>query len=239
MAEKNKNSTGKKKGSTLTDNLFDLLNPDNVLGNAQKVISSAVNVLEEEIAAGILAAKRIEKKVIDTDSLKGNPDDLMSRIRRDTHEAIDIFLDAFAALSKQVGILNSSLTKNENAEATAAASATSTTKTANVFSVIEADAPVKAGQTVKLYMSISDTTLKQAVKVQLNKHDLSGTGSQKISSKNILLIPSAFNLKKDEEKEIEIQVKVPANTKSGRYFSLITDSSNAAVKTIFEIDVTA
>jgi hypothetical protein len=239
MSEKNKNSTGKKTGSSITDNLFDLLNPDNVLGNAQKVISSAVNVLEEEIAAGILAAKRIEKKVIDTDSLKGNPDDLMSRIRRDTHEAIDIFLDAFAALSKQVGILNSSLAKNEGPETTATTAKAPATKAPNVFSVIEADAAVKPGQSIKLYMSISDTGLKQATKIQLIKHDLTGAGTRRILAKNITLQPASFNLKKGEEKEIEILVKVPASTKPGRYCSLITDAGNASVKTIFEIAVTA
>src|ERR1700712_2742101 len=111
MAEKKQNNSSEKqqKGSTLSDSLFDMLNPDSVINNAQRVINSAVNVLEEEIAAGILAAKRIEKKVIDVDGLRSNTDDLVSRIRRDTHEALDIFLDAFAALSKQMGVLSGSI----------------------------------------------------------------------------------------------------------------------------------
>ncbi|MGG9960481.1 hypothetical protein [Ferruginibacter sp. SUN106] len=237
MAENKQNSTGKKKGATLTDNLFDLLNPDNVLGNAQRVISSAVNVLEEEIAAGILAAKRIEKKVIDTDSLKSDPDDLMNRIRRDTHEAIDIFLDAFAALSKQVGILNTTLTKNNTAEATTATK--STNAAANVFTVIEADAPAKAGQTIKLSMSIGNTATKETVKVQLVKNNLTGNGTQKILSRYITLTPATFNLKPGEEKEVTIIVKLPAAVKAGRYCSLITDANNTLVKTVFEITVTA
>jgi hypothetical protein len=37
---------------------------DEIFSGAQRLINSAVNVLEEEIAAGILAAKKIVKRLI-------------------------------------------------------------------------------------------------------------------------------------------------------------------------------
>src|SRR5689334_4511742 len=107
--KKASNNTGKEK--TLTDDLLDVLNPNTMLNNAQRVLSSAVNVLEEEIAAGILAAKKIEKKVIDVDDVRNNPENLLNRIRKDTHEVVDLFLDAAIALSSQLKILSDNVAK--------------------------------------------------------------------------------------------------------------------------------
>ena len=72
------------------------------MSSAQRIVSSAVNVLEEEIAAGILAAKKLETKFINVEEVRNNQDELMNRIRRDTHEAVDLFLDAFATLAQQL-----------------------------------------------------------------------------------------------------------------------------------------
>ena len=105
MAGKRQGQNNEQK-KTITDDLFDVLNPNNMLNNAQRVLSSAVNVLETEIAAGILAAKKIEKKVIDVDDVRSNPENLLNRIRKDTHEVVDLFLDGFIALSSQLKVLS-------------------------------------------------------------------------------------------------------------------------------------
>src|SRR4030095_5970600 len=110
MAGDSTTSKGKKK--TLTDDLFETLNPNHMLNNAQRVLSSAVNILEEEIAAGIVAAKKIEKKIIDVDEVRSNPEHLMNRFRRDTHEVVDIFLDSFASVLMQLKLLSNNIEKH-------------------------------------------------------------------------------------------------------------------------------
>ena len=80
---------------------------------------------------------------------------------------------------------------------------------------------------------------KETIKVQLHKNDLIGAGTQKILAKNIILKPASFNLKPGEEKEIEINIKVPAIAKAGNYCSLITVANTPAIKTVIEIEVTA
>src|SRR5690554_4229546 len=112
-ANKNKNQGKNNDGGNLADDILKGIKKDEMLSSAQKVINSAVNVLEEEIAAGILAAKKIEKRVLDVDDIRSNPDDLMNRIRRDTHEAVDLFLDALTAITKQVNKLADTNATNE------------------------------------------------------------------------------------------------------------------------------
>lgn len=87
MSARKRKETNQNSGrKTMARNILEGIKKDEILSSAQKVINSAVNVLEEEIAAGILAAKKIEKKVLDVDNIRSDPDDLMNRIRRDTHE---------------------------------------------------------------------------------------------------------------------------------------------------------
>ena len=115
-ANKSKDQNKSSGRKSLADDILKGIKKDEILSSAQKVINSAVSVLEEEIAAGILAAKKIEKKVLDVDHIRNDPDDLMNRIRRDTHEAVDLFLDALSAITKQVNSLASSDKKETSEE---------------------------------------------------------------------------------------------------------------------------
>ena len=103
------------KKETATDWIKNM-SPNKVIGDAQRILKTAVDVLEEEIAAGILAAKKLEKKVINVDEVRStHPEELMSRIRRDVHDAVDIFLDAVTALTNHFSSLTETITKTKEA----------------------------------------------------------------------------------------------------------------------------
>ncbi len=238
MREGKANDAKKKqpKGSTLAGDLFDALNPNDLLSNAQKVISTAVNVLEEEIAAGILAAKKIEKKVIDVEDIRDNPEDLMNRIRRDTHEAVDLFMDALAAISKQLGLLSGTIIK-ETENANKATPATNEKNKEHMVAVIEHEEPLHPGETAVLRMSVADDTATKPVKIQLQKTDFFGPLQQKILSKNCQIKPAVLMLKTGDTKEIAIHIKLPANCKPGHYNALLYDPLNPSVRTVIGIEV--
>lgn len=227
------NNTGKEK--TLTDDLLDVLNPNNMLNNAQRVLNSAVNVLEEEIAAGILAAKKIEKKVIDIEDVRNNPENLLNRIRKDTHEVVDLFLDAAIALSSQLKILSDNLA--QQTENTKKPAASPEKKTRDTVTVLQHDEPLMPGETATLYMQVNDEDATQAVKVQLQKNDLTGPFKQKITANNVFIRPLSFTLKPGATKEIEIRIRIPANCKKGYYTGLFTDVQNPLVRAIISIEV--
>jgi hypothetical protein len=227
------NNTGKEK--TLTDDLFDALNPNNMLSNAQRVLSSAVNVLEEEIAAGILAAKKIEKKVINVEDVRNNPENLLNRIRKDTHEVVDLFLDAAIALSSRLNILSDNIAKQtENIKMS---EAPPEKKHRDTVTILQHDEPLMPGETATLYMHLSDEDAKEPVKVQLQKNDLAGPLKEKITSNNISVKPLSVIIKPGEQKEISIRIKVPANCKHGHYTALFTDVQNPLIKAIVSIEV--
>jgi uncharacterized membrane protein len=240
MAEKKQNQTGnnQQKNEKGTDKLFDMFNSNNMLNNAQKVISSAVNVLEEEIAAGIIAAKRIEKKVFNVDEIRDDSQNLMNRIRRDTHEALDIFLDALAALSKQIGILTDTATAaKENGTAPKPEATAEEPKNSNPLQIIEHDEAVKPGRKITLPLLLSDDSITKQVKLEFQKSDFTGPVNQKILSRYIQINPSSVVLKPGEEKKITIGVTIPKNCKPGHFISLLTVNQIPAVKIILCFEV--
>ena len=240
MAEKKQNQTGnnQQKNRKGTDKLFDMFNSNSILNNAQKVISSAVNILEEEIAAGIIAAKKIEKKIFNVDEIRDDSQNLLNRIRRDTHEALDIFLDALAALSKQIGILmDTATTVKENGTTPKPKATADEPKNSNPLQIIEHEEAVKPGRKIALPLLLSESSITKPVKLEFQKSDFTGPGNQKILSRYIQINPSSIVLKPGEEKKVIVGVNIPKNCKPGHYNSLLTVIQIPAVKIILCFEV--
>ena len=159
---------------------------ERIMSSAQRIVSSAVNVLEEEIAAGILAAKKLETKFINVEEVRNNQDELMNRIRRDTHEAVDLFLDAFATLAQQLNGITERA-KTGNAEKSAVIQKKSTENLSQpVF--LESDKILKPGESVSFQIVLSDDD--NEVQISLTKSDFIGYDNKKIRSLNILIKPN-------------------------------------------------
>jgi len=245
-----------------------MIDPNKVIDDAQHLLKKAVNVLEEEIAAGILAAKKMEKKVIDVDEVRDeNPEDLMSRIRRDTHDAIDLLLDAFTALTRHFRTLTETLNKagataaqqtggnghsngkeqaptNEKSSGNGRSNGNNHSKTSQAQSnptfgptVIRATKPAKPGTTIEVPMSLSNDSKDEKVTIKLNRSELIGAGGSKIGARNIRLAPSAFTLDPLQKKEVLIKINVPGSCKEGVYSGLIQDDSNPDIRVILTIQI--
>ena len=206
------------------------VSPNKVINNAQRILTSAVDVLEEEIAAGILAAKKLEKKVINVDELRNAaPEELMSRIRRDAHDAVDLFLDAITALSNQI----TNLTESVNGMKTKAADKPA----AREIPVVQNDVPAKPGQRVELPVLITNHSKEKAMQVELAKSELIGPLGAKISTRSIEIVPKSFMLVPEEAKEVMIKILIPSTSKPGSYSGLFQDINNPQMKMVVTIEV--
>jgi hypothetical protein len=71
---------------------------------APTVVVKAATILEEEVAMGLRAVQRIEQRFLDVDALRAQDSDaVMSKFRRDAHDAVDIILDVLTAAAQSVG----------------------------------------------------------------------------------------------------------------------------------------
>lgn len=227
-AQNNAGSNSKK-----TEGINDWLknvNPGNVLNDAQKILSTAIDVLEEEIAAGILAAKQLEKKVIDVDEVRSaSPEDLMSRIRRDAHDGVDLMLDALTALTHYVG----DLTKSANGVNGQEPKSTRSTG----IPVVQNDVPAKPGDTIEIAMLVTNHSADKTMKAALSKTELTGPVGTKISARSIQVVPASVTLAPAESIEIVIKIKIPATTKAGSYSGLFQDENNPQLQTVVTVEI--
>lgn len=226
-ASESKNKNTRKE--TATDWIKNI-SPNKVIGDAQRILKTAVDVLEEEIAAGIVAAKKLEKKVINVDEVRGtNPEELMSRVRRDVHDAVDIFLDAVTALTNHFSSLTETITKTKEATI-------SKTPASNI-AVIKNEGKAKAGENIELPMLLTNESKNQQKIVTLNKADLINAHGNKILSRYITIEPSTFSLVPSDKKEVLIKIKVPLTCKPGIYSGLFQDINDIDIKTVVTIEV--
>lgn len=230
-AKTRKDQKSSNRSRKLADDILKEINKDEILSSAQKVINSAVNVLEEEIAAGILAAKKIERKVLDVDDIRNDPDDLMNRIRRDTHEAVDLFLDALTAITKQVNKLAEKENKPQSEPATS-----NNSKKSPVLSLIETERPLHPGETEVFTFTLLEDTV-DTTKISFQKTALFGPNGQTINATAIKVSPQNLVLKSNEEREIRVKISLPKKAEPGIYNAFITDKENAIVKVVLNVEV--
>jgi hypothetical protein len=205
------------------------ITPNKVIGDAQRILKTAVDVLEEEIAAGILAAKKLEKKVINVDEVRStNPEELMSRVRRDVHDAVDIFLDAVTALTNHFSNLTETITKTKE---------TTTKKPENIVPVVKNDSAAKAGENIELSIMLTNDSADKQMQVELMKSDLINQKGNKIFSRYINIEPNSFMLAPLEKKEAMIKIKIPLTCKPGIYSGLFIDNQNPDLRTVVTIHV--
>lgn len=206
------------------------MSPNKVIGDAQRILKTAVDVLEEEIAAGILAAKRLEKKVINVDEVRSNnPEELMSRVRRDVHDAVDIFLDAVTALTNHFSSLTENIAKTKEPVVTKTA--------ASAIAVIKNEGKAKPGENIELPMLLTNESKDQQKDVALNKADLINAQGNKILSRYITIEPQSFSLAALDKKEVLVKIKIPLTCKPGMYSGLFQDNNDIDIKTVVTIEV--
>src|SRR3954451_19881713 len=61
---------------------------------AGQIVGQAASILEEELAAGIGAAREIEDRFVDVESIRAtDPNRVVQRLRKDAHDVVDIIVD--------------------------------------------------------------------------------------------------------------------------------------------------
>src|SRR3989304_2040746 len=89
-----------------------------VAGATSRIVQQAASILEEEIAAGIVAAKRVEERLIDVQKLRnGQAEEIMKRFRRDAHDVVDILVDMVNLATNSLGGLAERVVKISGAQA--------------------------------------------------------------------------------------------------------------------------
>ena len=161
----------------------------------------------------------------------------VSRLFELSHEALDLFIDAFASITGKLNTMIEAL-KDESEEKTGKGKKT-TKKTREDVIMVEADEPLRPGESTTIKVSIYEDSTEDISKVVLRKSDFIGQKNQKINLRAIRIHPKTLLLKAREEKEITITIKLPKSCQPGRYNALLTDTYNPLIRIIVSLEVIA
>ena len=208
------------------------ISPKKVVGEAQRVVKLAADILEEEIAAGIIAAKEIEKKVINVDDIRDQDvNHIVTRFRSDAHEVVDMLMDVISVASTQLDSFSKRIVN------ISAVNEVNTAKQPANVPVIRNENSVIPGKEVSVDMLLRNESKENLMKVELGETDLVSPSGQRILARNIRMKPQILKLNPGDKKEVKVIVKVPKTTKPGLYSGLLQDKKIPNLRAMLTLDV--
>lgn len=203
------------------------------------VVLKAASILEDELALGIGAAKRIERRFLNVDRLRSEPPDaLLSRFRRDAHEVVEILVDVVGAaattVSERAGqIVNIAATRvgrQAGSPAQAAPGAPS-------IPVVEVPGPVLGGSITETAVSFENESGESRAEFTMQSSDLvSGAGSR-IAAEHVGFSPETMTIEPRRTGEIRITLRVPEGTPAGNYEGLLRSSRATSLRALLRVQV--
>jgi len=220
-----------------------------ISSSATRIIAQAANILEEEIAAGIQAARSIESRFIDTEeSRTHNPTEIISRIRKDAHELIDILVDlADAAGSRAgdvVGLVTSIGAKDEHSSTRhSKAGEGSREPEARVagadpsVSVLAVPMPIAPGTPADVVMLVDNDGPTPTGPFRFVCSDLIDAQGHRIRPSAVKFNPATLSLEPNSRTRMRVTVTPPPDTPPGSYSGMLQATGLKQLKAVIAFDV--
>jgi hypothetical protein len=199
----------------------------NFADTTSHVVKQAASILEEEVAAGILAARQIENKFINAEELRSaRPDEVLQRFRRDAHDVVDILL---------VVVVASVRNATKMAQRAISIRTTGRNTNAATTSVLTMPQSVKPGEIAEISLVIENDGDATAEPFELRSTDLVSTGGQRIPAHAVTFNPAAITIGPHESQKVVVRVKPPMDTPVGTYSGLIQSTRPDQLRAILSI----
>ncbi len=215
---------GEKKDGT---NLKDLFN------TSSKLVMQAASILEEEIASGIVAAKKAENKLINVKRIRsGDKDDLSLRFRKDAHEVIDIIMDMATAAGQYINKLpemDIAFGKEKNEKKYSSAN--------DGIQTINLTEEVAVGKSAVISMQLDNASTVATEEFNLYCTDIVNPAGARIAYRSISFSPDKIKIPPKSSSKVEVLIKVPKAAVPGRYSGLIQAHNMEAFRAILVINV--
>lgn len=190
------------------------------------IVLRAASIIEEEVAMGIGAVKRIEQRFLDVDALRSqHPDHVMSRFRRDAHEAVDIILDIVTAAASTVGqqagrmvnVTASHMARDGAQNGDEGARRSSGAR----LTTVRVPGTVAPGERGEVSVSLENASETATAEFTLHCSELVSAGGDRIPSGNVTFHPATLAVPPRESGLVKVSVAVPSSVRPGMYEGLL------------------
>lgn len=198
------------------------------------VVQKAASILEEEIAAGIVAAQRVEKRFINVNKTRSRkPDDTIQRFRRDSHELVDMLLDLVDAGTKYIDVLTQRVIRVRGAEHQEKSEPTS----GEQIPTLIMPQSLKPGESAEVPMTLENDSDKSTGELGFHSTDLINASGDQISAEQITFTPPLVTIARHKTQKITVTASVPKGTPSGVYSGLIQATKLNQLRALLMVQV--
>jgi hypothetical protein len=202
--------------------------------SSSRIVQKAASILEEEIAAGILAAKQVEERLINVREIRSaNPEEVMQRFRRDAHEVVDIVLDVVNAATNSVADLAERAVSIRSVDKSGKASRAAT----GGIPTLTVAEPVKAGESAEISMAVENDSDKLTADFSFHSSDLLSSSGHLIPAAAVHFTPTKLSLPPHGGERLKVTLQVPSTTPPGTYASLIQATNLSQFRAVLSVQV--
>jgi len=203
-------------------------------GRTSRIVQQAASILEEELAAGIVAAREVEKRFVDVQQLRGgDAQEVMQRFRRDAHDVVDILIDMVTVATNAVGGLTQrAVTVGSPKRADGAAPAA-------MAGTPSLDVPykVKAGESIEVPLALENGGDVPTEALDFHSSDLVSASGRRIEACRVSFAPQSLVIAARHSEVVKVTVSVPFDTPPGTYAGLLQASKLEQLRAIVTVQI--
>jgi hypothetical protein len=196
---------------------------------ARRVVKQAAAILEDEVASGIGAVKKVERRMINVQSIRAkNPDAVIHRFRRDAHEVVDILVDLAGAAIDSVG-----------AAARRAVEIRGEVSDAAQVGVVTLSVPdtVSAGDSAEVAMLVENDGESETEVFQLTSSDFVSSSGSRIPSGQVTFSPEPIQIAPQATQRVALRVRIPPDSAPGVYTGVVQATKLEHVRAVVVVTV--
>jgi hypothetical protein len=200
-----------------------------------RIVQEAAAILEQEIAAGITAAKKVEERFVDVKELRSaEADALMHRFRKDAHEIVDIAVDLVQlAIGSAVGLTQNGLPFRLRSTGRSAVDR----PTLPPLAVVHIAGPILPGAAGEAQISLENDGEAATAPLKFHISDLVNADGAVISAVHVKFVPASVAIPPRSATRIAISVSIPKDAKPGLYAGIMQASNLDRVRAVVQIHV--
>lgn len=219
-----------------------------ISSSAARIIQQATNVLEEEVAAGIQAARDVESRFIDVEKERTHdPVEIISRIRKDAHELIDILVDLAGVAGNRagdvMGLVTSMGTKDDHDDARwsgdggSGRRARARSSGGPSVSVLNVPTSITPGSPAEVIMTVDNDGATPTGRFRFLCSDLIDADGHRIPPDAVRFKPATLSLAPQSRIRMTVTVTPPQGTPPGSYSGMLQATKLKQLKAVLSFDV--
>ena len=205
--------------------------PKGLFSSATNIVIKAAGILEEEIARGIIAAKKIEGKFTDSSKVKNTQmpnnqqlDDLFVRFRKDAHDIIDLVVDITSLALQNAERIGSNLIKTGSSKTSAEKNGQ------QQMPLIQVPKDLKPGEKTSFPVVLENDSVKEEKTIVFMFSPFADSKGNQLGASSLLFDPNPLQIPVSSRATVQVTIQIPKTAKKGAYSCFVQGKDTESLK---------